>query len=192
MTIDSFTTPEEVWRWVVGYEGVYKVSSTGQVARWLPQRNTYSGRILKLSLTNFGYLRVCLTKDGVPKKYFVHRLVAAAFLDEVPEKKFVNHIDGNKTNNRVENLEYVTCKENQAHASRMGLSAKGDRSSRRLYPERYPVGRFHHKAKLTESDILRIRALIAEGVRHKQIASEYGVTRALISTIGRREIWTHV
>lgn len=118
-----------IWRSVVGYEGLYEVSDTGLV-RSVPHyvmrsngrkffvKETY----LKADRQKKGYLRVKLTdKNGVEHFPLIHRLVAEAFIPNPYCKPFVNHIDACTNNNRVENLEWVTNRENLIHASEMGL-----------------------------------------------------------------------
>ena len=103
----------EIWKPVVGYEGLYEVSNLGRV-KSLPRKKC-KGNILKPHI-NKGYEYVHLCKNG--KSYYakVHRVVAEAFLQTIPNKNHVNHIDGNKTNNAVSNLEWCTATENLKHA----------------------------------------------------------------------------
>lgn len=103
------------WRDVCGYENIYKVSNDGEI--W----SILSGRKLKPYLSPQGYEIVSLWKDSKPTKMTVHRIVATVFLDNPDGKPEVNHIDGNKTNNKVENLEWVTKSENMKHAFNNGL-----------------------------------------------------------------------
>lgn len=109
--MDSVTQVE--WREVVEYPG-YFVSSIGDV-------RGRSGRILKQGHHSAGYLSVGPVRDGKNVTTLVHRLVAAAFIGPIPAGHEVNHIDGNKKNNRAENLEYVTRRGNMSHARRIGL-----------------------------------------------------------------------
>ena len=97
---------EEIWKDIEGYEGLYEVSSYGRV------RNLVSGKFIKPSQKNDGYCRVCLYKNGGGKCINIHRLVAQAFIpnpDNLPE---INHLDEDKTNNRVDNLEFCNHKYN--------------------------------------------------------------------------------
>ena len=96
----------EIWRDVVGYEGLYKVSNLGNV------KNCLSGRILKLCNDKDGYKIINLYKNGVRKTYGVHRLVSKAFLTNPNNLPQVNHKDEDKTNNRVDNLEWCDAKYN--------------------------------------------------------------------------------
>ena len=103
-----------MWKPIKGYEGLYEVSDKGQV------RNS-KGQLKTLKKDKDGYYKVCLSKNSKKRPYFVHRLVAEAFIHNKDNKPVVNHIDGNKTNNRVANLEWVTRSENDKHAFRLGL-----------------------------------------------------------------------
>lgn len=106
-------TIKEEWKDVVGYEGLYGISNLGNVRSIA--RNTTRGKQLKPTLQS-GYLKVMLSKNNNKKWHSIHRLVATAFIDNKENKKQVNHIDGNKTNNNVNNLEWCTCRENIIHS----------------------------------------------------------------------------
>lgn len=119
----------EEWRDIKGFEGRYQVSNKGRV-RSLPRYvNNHTGqllvkgRILKQRPDFKGYMRIDLKDNSGNKKYMgVHRIVAETFIDNPLNKPQVNHIDGIKNNNFVENLEWVTNGENQIHAFKMGLN----------------------------------------------------------------------
>lgn len=120
---------EEIWKDVVGYEGYYQVSNLGRVKSISHRVRCRGGfRTLPTKLMspqtnnkkNFYYF-VRLHKNGVAKPYFVHRLVAAAFIDNPNNLPQVNHKDGNKRNNNVNNLEWCSASENMHHAFNVGL-----------------------------------------------------------------------
>ena len=118
----------EVWKDIKGFEGMYAISNLGNVKRLVHyKRCGVTGQTLleekpmRFYKNHNGYYRVCLCKDGKRYFRFVHLLVAEAFLSKEDGKTQINHIDGNKENNIVENLEWVTSKENHIHASEMGL-----------------------------------------------------------------------
>ena len=94
---------QEIWKDIEGYEGAYQISNFGRIKNKI--------KILSPQINNCGYLRIILKN----KHYSIHRLVALAFLPNPENKPQVNHIDGNKTNNYVTNLEWVTASENQKH-----------------------------------------------------------------------------
>lgn len=103
----------EVWKDIEGYEGLYQVSNLGRIRR--------DKKIKKPHVDHGGYLTVWLCKHSVQKCLKVHRLVASAFLSNPEGKRTVNHINGVKTDNRVENLEWATHSENINHANKTGL-----------------------------------------------------------------------
>ena len=107
----------ENWKAVKGYEGLYEVSDKGRV------KGLKRNRILKNIVDSLGYVRVSLCKENKPKAHKIHRLVAEHFL-KPSEYKVVNHIDGNKENNSVENLEWCNASQNRKHACDTGLAAK--------------------------------------------------------------------
>ena len=124
---------EEVWKDVKGYEGYYQVSNLGNIKsleRIIENSGTRTGyykvkeRILKPreNTNRNGYYELSLRKDGKEKRFKVHRLVACAFIENPYNKPEVNHIDGNKSNNCVSNLEWTTSKENKEHAWNIGLN----------------------------------------------------------------------
>lgn len=121
------------WRDVVGYEGIYEVSSAGEV-RTKEGKTTYTKkhgvrrwkqRVLKQKTSKDDTCRVSLWKDGKERTWLVHRLVAKAFLPKVQEKKYINHIDGSRLNNHVSNLEWCDHKENNNHAFNNDLIQTG-------------------------------------------------------------------
>lgn len=109
----------ETWKDIKDYEGFYQVSNLGNVKSL--KRNTAHERILKPKVDKGGYLCVNLTKNGIVKTYKIHRLVGLTFIPNPKNKYSINHINGNKTDNRVENLEWATYKEQVVHAVKMGL-----------------------------------------------------------------------
>lgn len=112
---------QEEWVAVSGYEGRYEVSSCGRVRSIAQPGTQLSGKILAPIKTH-GYLYVTLCKDKTKKRFAIHRLVAVAFIQNPNNKPTVNHKDGNKSNNKVKNLEWVTSSENNKHAFAKGLT----------------------------------------------------------------------
>lgn len=116
---------KEVWKDIQGYEGIYQVSNLGKVKsldRFIRKKGKRNGvyhikeKILKSSTDDTGYLQVNLSKNGIYEKVHIHRLVAKAFIKNPYKKLQVNHIDGNRINSMVNNLEWVTDSENKFHA----------------------------------------------------------------------------
>lgn len=105
---------KEVWKPVCGYEELYAVSTEGRVKRVVGFQ-CKKDRLLKDHDNGSGYRFVHLSKDSKVKQYYVHRLVALAFIDNEQSKEEVNHIDGDRSNNRLCNLEWVTRSENHYH-----------------------------------------------------------------------------
>lgn len=117
------TKSREIWKDIKGYEKLYQISNLGRVRslNHIASKGVkdimYKGKILKPFLDGKkNYLQVCLSKNNQKKKFLIHRLVAETFIDNFEHKREVNHKDGNKQNNCVDNLEWVTSKENKKHA----------------------------------------------------------------------------
>lgn len=121
----------ELWKPIKGYEGFYEVSNTGKVRSLDREIKVFhgsyvmKGRELKPSFGSSGYLQVGLSKFGKTKIFMIHRIVAKTFVDNdnTKCKIAVNHIDGDKTNNNSDNLEWVSYSDNQKHAYANGLNS---------------------------------------------------------------------
>lgn len=161
----------EEWRPAPEME-TYEVSSIGRVRRSpaaQPAINTYPGRVLRPDCAT-GYERVTLRHKGKQHRMLVHRLVARAFLENARAFAHVNHKDGNKMNNRVDNLEWCSPQQNVHHAWKTGLC-------RGLYGER------NGHTKLTDRDVQVIMSARERGVHLHVIAQVYGVSEAAISCV---------
>lgn len=133
----------EEWKNVIGYEGYYQVSNKGNVRSVdrLKEHNTshsgfipIEGQMLKQSISHKGYPIVYLSKSGKDKTVPVHRLVAITFIPNPDNLPQVNHIDGDKTNNNAENLEWCDNSYNQIHAYKMGLHKVSEKAGRPRKP----------------------------------------------------------
>lgn len=185
MANHEFTPNElkrEQWRDAPGYEGLYQVSDLGRVKRVAAAMGTWPGRILSSSPNTNGYLRVGLTdRSGRMRSVQIHRIVAAAFLGPCPPGQEVNHKNGDRGDERLVNLEYVTRSENLFHASReLGVEwgVRGERNA---------------NSKLTEPQVRKIRFLWATGsYTQKQIGTMFNVSDVLVSYIVNRKAWKHI
>lgn len=114
---------KEIWKDIPDYEGIYQASNLGKI-KSLPKNikmpkggyRKQKEKFLKFSIDKDGYFKTTICKNKKPKTYYVHRLIAKTFIKNKENKSFVNHIDGNKQNNCVNNLEWCTAKENVNHA----------------------------------------------------------------------------
>ena len=118
----------EKWKDIKGYEGMYLISDLGRVMSISREKvagfNLYRKEtiILRTYVDTYGYYSITLTdKKGNRKNHKIHRLIAEAFLENEYNKPCINHIDGNKKNNNIDNLEWCTKKENNIHAIKTGL-----------------------------------------------------------------------
>lgn len=162
---------EEVWKALPEYEGRYEVSSIGRLrVSGIDQlgRKRHLGRILAVKFNRDGYLRYFISQNSNRKNITAHLAVALAFLGPRQEGLYVNHKNGDKTDNRVENLEYVTSSENYRHA----LDVLGHRP---------PSGANHWSAKLTDDQVKDIQRRALNGEKHKDLAQEFGCSKAAVS-----------
>lgn len=167
---------EEIWKDIVGFEGLYQVSNLGNVKRLFSKR-VLQERLIGRNIDRYGYVKRVLSKEG--KMYFFteHRLVAIAFIDNPKNKATVNHKNGIKTDNRVENLEWHTNSENMSHAIETGLKDQ--------------KGIKHHKCKLTEEQVLEIRKIGFSETR-MSLSKKYGISRTNVLGIIRGKFWKHL
>lgn len=178
---------KEVWQSVKGYEGIYEVSTYGRVksltrkirSRYGCQR-VVKGKVLYRKPRK-NYIQVELCKKGVRTQYLIHRLVANAFLPNPENKPQVNHKDGDKSNNNLQNLEWVTQSENQKHAIRTGLAKAPCYTG-----EKSPV------SKLKEIDVLMIRSLRDCSFSFEDIAERFNIHPTHASAIYHKKTWKHI
>jgi len=121
----------EIWKDIIGFEGLYQISNYGNVKSCRRYVNAKFGKrvvnekLLSLGKDKDGYLMAILCQDGIKKTVKIHRLVADAFIDKPEGKNIVNHIDSNKSNNILNNLEWVSSLENSCHSkSKLNSSSK--------------------------------------------------------------------
>lgn len=161
----------------------YLVSNLGRIKTTKKFYNRmHSGKLLTVksrhdiivgsALSKKGYSRVRLGK----RTYQTHRVVALTWLPNPEKLPQVNHIDGDKLNNSVTNLEWVTNQQNRNHAVRTGLQARGSRVSR----------------KLVETDVIEIRRLVDQGMSQRNVAKIFNLVQQTVSRIVRRQTWIHI
>lgn len=179
---DNDNTNNEIWKDIPGYEGLYQVSNQGRVKSFPRNGTRNEERILKTTPGAYGYHRVGLYKNNNPKTVKVHAIVALAFIGKRPDGMTINHKNGIKSDNRPDNLEYCTIKENLQHAHRTGL----------IDPLKIS-GEKHGNSRLTAEQVLEIRALHKGGnITQAELADRYGVGRQHMSDIINRKRWSHI
>lgn len=181
----NFAMQEEIWKSIAGYGGYYEVSNFARVRSltrsFISKQGRellYVGAIRKQILNHNGYWTLHLSIHNKQKQFFIHRLVAEAFVPNPDNKPFVNHIDRNRGNSLPENLEWVTHLENMQHASTMGSfdNRCGENSSSNI---------------LTESQVIEIREAYP-AVRIADLSRQYGVHWNTIEGIVKGTKWKHL
>lgn len=165
---------------IADYEGLYEITKDGQV--WShPKggRNGFRGMWMSPVKDGTGYFFVYLKKNGNRKAHKIHRLIANAFIPNPSHYPEINHKDGVKTNNSVDNLEWVTHSQNMLHAHRTGLNqaAKGIKNG---------------FAKLDEKQVLEIRRIRDTGMSYSKIATMFNVAKGTVVFICLRQTWRHI
>lgn len=157
---------KDEWKDVPGYEGTYEIHNSGVVM---------NSRLMRVRsrIGTLGYEVIALQKNGVKGMYYLHRLLALAFIPNPQGKPQVNHIDENRSNNDLSNLEWVTARENINHSL-----------------HKFKRGSASKNSKLKEDEVQEILTLIAEGEHtYKQIAAKFGVKDVTISAIKNGRSW---
>lgn len=179
-------TVTEIWLWVPGYEGYYKISNLGRVKSVKrPGKGKYTKhtKILKTQSRN-GYPQIVLRKNGKRKSHRIHKLVLEAFVGPCPPGKQARHLNDNKIDCRLINLKYGTPKQNMKDAVRNGKmkivrlsAAKGSRC---------------HTSKLNWIQVKRIRFLKSKGWTQTELARKFSVSGSSIAAIVSRTSWKHI
>lgn len=178
----------EKWKDIIGFEGFYQISENGNV-RSLDRFDSIrdlKGQSIKPNLKRNGYLQVGLRREGKRKWESIHRLVAIHFIDNPENKPQVNHIDGNKQNNNIYNLEWATSQENLLHAHANGLikMPKGE--------EHFNYGVFGEKSKSAKK-VVRLNRKTGETKSYEAIilAKYDGFDVTSISKCCNKKVKTH-
>ena len=155
--------PHAIWRDICDYEKLYQISIYGSAKSFYNEKI----RILSDVLDGPGYVMWRLYKNGEPKMFKGHIATARTFIPNPQNKPQINHFDGDKTNNHVDNLEWVTPSENQQHAFRTGLS---------------PQGENRKQSKLTDAQVVYV-CDNPDGLTCAQLSEMFGVSQSRISAI---------
>lgn len=176
----------DIWRDIPGFEGCYQASDAGMV-RSLGRTVTYKdgriarvpGKVLTPAVDGRGYLVVNLSKDGRPRTFAVHVVIAVTFIGPRPIGDIhVRHLDGDSQNNVLKNLKYGTRAENERDKILHGRTNRGARCG---------------AAKLTEAQVRAIRTLLTDtDLPQREIAALFGVSDVTISQIRHRQRWVHL
>lgn len=173
----------EIWK-IISENNHYEISSFGRIRSTFPpanpKRKDRPGRgtkYRKIRLTKQGYPHISIRVDQKLTILRLHRLVAEAFIPNPENKPYVNHIDGNKKNNNVSNLEWVTPKENSEHAQRLG---------------KYGIGSANKMSILNEKAVNLIKNMLDYGISNSNIAQCFNVNSSVISLIKTNKSWKHV
>ena len=167
----------ELWETIIvkGVKTDYEISSEGRV------KNKISGKILKTHINKDGYEKVDIRVNGERKSKAVHRLVAKAFVENPNPEEFteINHIDGNKLNNNMYNLEWTNRSGNIQHAFDHGLILP-------MSGEKHPGARF------SDEEIHEVCRLLESGLKNKEVHKLTGIPKDTISEIRTGKAWTHI
>jgi hypothetical protein len=164
---------EEIWKDVKDYDGIYQVSNLG---RFKSLKNKKE-KILKLG-NAMGYQIIRLYKNKKMNTIKAHRLIANHFIDNQENKPQVNHKNGIKTDNRVENLEWATCSENHRHAINSGLKV-------------FKFGETHVNSKLKDEDVKKIKYELNQ-YEVPELAKLFNISRSTIYLIRKNKNWKHI
>lgn len=175
----------EEWAPVAGFEGFYEISDHGRVKsllRWVgaaggKQRMIHE-RVLHPGLASRGYRYSSLRRDGVSHRFGVHRLVLTAFAGPCPDGMECRHLNGVRTDNRIENLRWGTKLENAKDRTLHGTENIGEK---------------HGHSKLTEPEVIEMRKCYAVGgLSHRDIATMFGISKSQTGHILRGKYWKHI
>lgn len=196
----------EEWRVIPGE--LYEVSTSGVIRRAVDTCGTRAGRIVKpiAGATGYAQVSLCAPKRS-PRRAYVHRLVLEAFVGPCPDGHVVNHRDGDKQNNALANLEYVTRAQNARHAIETGLRPlramhvfpkppprlqRGEEHWTNRMPDRIARGDRMPHTKLTAAKVREMREMRARGETLRVISEKVGICIAQCSRVLRGQRWSYV
>jgi len=183
---------KEIWKDINGYDGLYKVSNMGRVKSLPRIKRNWVGKfvtkekVLKNIFSQVGYFLIGLSINRIKKTTYIHRLVAEAFIPNNENKGEVNHIDGNKLNNVVDNLEWCTPKENSIHSVTMGLRTPVCGVN---HPHYRKYGSKHHLSKKVKQLNRERNSVVGTYGGISEASRVTGIDRAAISAVcnGKRK-----
>ncbi len=170
--------PNEI-RAIPGVASGYFANAQGEIfSDWNPGKRARDKKLRKLKLwhTNNGYLSVVIARNKTRRTYLVHELILRSFKRAKKEAEVTRHLDGNKTNNFIENLCWGTRSENERDKKAHGRSNDGERNG---------------MVKLRLKDVEEIKHLLKQGVRQSKIASRFGIAQCTVSDINTRRRWSN-
>lgn len=182
----------EIWKGVI-YQGVdyswrFECSNYGRI------RNANNKQVYTPHLSGIGYFQICTSINGKNKNIKIHKAVAETFIPNPDNLRDVNHIDGNKQNNNINNLEWVTHQDNMLHANKIGLHPS-TMNTNNLWIEK-TCGESSNLSKLTEEEVRYIRkhyTTYANGTTNKnELAKLFNTTPMNINSIIMRKTWKHI
>lgn len=168
------TIETEQWRDIPGFEGNYQVSNQGHIRSFMQKKH---GKLKAFCRRKNGYFSVSLQVNKKTTSFLVHRIVALAFLGNPPDGYEVNHKDGDKSNNSLANIEYVSHWQNKQHAMSLPTHIAGERNG---------------NSKLTENDVIEIRLALKKGAKLVDLSEQYHVNFRTISYIKLGKLWKHI
>lgn len=161
---------------IEGYENRYSINKNGEIL------NLKTGKKLNPYKNPDGYRKVTFYETAKKRKFFyVHRLLAKAFIENPLNKDFINHINGNTSDNRIENLEWCTRSENGKHAFKLGLN-----KSNPVY------GSKNKNSKINESIALEIKQKFKVGFKQSYIARYFNISKYIVSNVITGKTWNHI
>jgi hypothetical protein len=175
-------TGVERWLDIHDYKGMYQISVLGRVRgidRVAANGRRSVGQIICPQRHPTGYLQVGLSKESIKKRFYIHRLVLTAFVGPNPPNCEANHLNGNKEDNQLGNLEWISRSANHKHAFR-------------ILGKHRPAGELHGMSKLKDAQVVEIRGLFDHGISNKEIALRFNVHYNTIQQITSRRRWKHL
>lgn len=175
---------EEIWKDIEGFNGAYMISNFGNI------KSLLSNKIIRQQKINSGYLIAHLRFNGNRKAITTHRLVAKAFIQNLENKPQVNHLDGNKENNHINNLEWCTQSENIKHAYDSGIIERTDDWNNKIAESQ--IGEKNNVSVLTMAKVIQIKKYINNGLSNAEIAEKYNCGSSTIWNIKVGNSWSWV